>query len=237
VGARQDHRRRPRDAPRDRLQRLTGWDEPGTRVVTVPFGRLPGWIERYDLRHPGTSWLVESTRVTATSPEGASAVFAVPFGPLDRLDLAGLHDHLARPWQLGVVLVRRGGFAIAYAVGPEVRAVKIGRRHVQGRTKAGGWSQQRFARRRDNQAREAFDAAAGHAKQILVPVAAGLDLLVLGGDRVGVQTVLDDRRLTALSSLPQLWATGVADPRRPVLDAVVDQARSVGVELVDPQPG
>ena len=44
---------------------------------------------------------------------------------------------------------------------------KVGQRHVQGRTKAGGQSQQRFARRRDNQARAAYEAAAEHAARIL----------------------------------------------------------------------
>ena len=113
---------------------------------------------------------------------------------------------------------------------------KVGQRHVQGKTKAGGWSQQRFARRRDNQAKQAYEAAAGHAQRILAPVAQELDLLVLGGDKAGVRAVLDDLRLQALAGVPQQWVTDVDDPRRSVLDDVVEKARSVRVEVIDQQP-
>ncbi|MEZ5191432.1 MAG: Vms1/Ankzf1 family peptidyl-tRNA hydrolase [Nocardioides sp.] len=68
----------------------------------------------------------------------------------------------APPPDWGVLLVRKGGFAIARPSVP-VTADKVGRRHVQGRTKAGGQSQQRFARRRANQARAPHEAAADHA--------------------------------------------------------------------------
>ena len=71
------------------------------------------------------------------------------------------------PGRWGVLLVRKGGFAVARLAGAEMVEHKIGQRHVQGRTKAGGQSQQRFARRRDNQARQAYEAAADHAARIL----------------------------------------------------------------------
>ena len=63
-----------------------------------------------------------------------------------------------------MLLVRKGGFAIARLAAPTTTDSKVGQRHVQGRTKAGGQSQQRFARRRDNQARQAYEAAAEHAR-------------------------------------------------------------------------
>ena len=174
--------------------------------------------------------------MSATSPDGASATLTVPFAQLGQTDLDGLHAHLERPWALGVLLVRRGGFAVAHVVGADTVEAKIGQRHVQGRSKAGGWSQQRFARRRDKQAREAFEAAAGHVRRILVPVASQLDLLVTGGDQPAVHAVLDDPALSSLVALPREWVTGVADPRRAVLDAVIDGVRSVRVKVVDPLP-
>ena len=67
----------------------------------------------------------------------------------------------------GVLLVRKGGFAVARLERDRLVESKVGQRHVQGRTKAGGQSQQRFARRRDNQARQAYEAAADHAARIL----------------------------------------------------------------------
>ncbi|MEP6667400.1 MAG: acVLRF1 family peptidyl-tRNA hydrolase, partial [Nocardioidaceae bacterium] len=154
--------------------------------------------------------------------------------PLPEPSLASLLVHLARPWQLGVLLVRRGGFAVAWVVGPEIAEAKTGQRHVQGRTKAGGWSQQRFARRRDNQARAAFDAAAGHVARILGPLAASLDLITTGGDRQAVDTVLAARELASLAELPRLWIGPVADPRRGVLEEAVQRARSLEITLTDP---
>ena len=106
---------------------------------------------------------------------------------------------------------------------------KIGQRHVQGRTKAGGQSQQRFARRRDNQARAAYEAAADHAARIL---AGPLDALVTGGDRqrgrrgAGGPAAGASRGAVRTS----LWLP-VPDPRRAVLDQAVADACSVRIDV------
>ena len=97
------------------------------------------------------------------------------------------------PPRWGVLLVRKGGFAVARLERERTVESKVGQRHVQGRTKAGGQSQQRFARRRDNQARAAYEAAAEHAARIL----AGVRLVVTGGDHAAVEAVLTDRRLAS----------------------------------------
>jgi hypothetical protein len=204
--------------------------------VQVAFGRVPGWMDRYGVRHPGSRWTYAAETVTVTSPDGSSGSLTVPFPPLAQRDRDGWQAHLALPRQVGVLLVRRGGFVVAELVGDQVESVKLGRRHVQGKTKAGGWSQQRFARRRDNQAREAFEAAAGHAVRLLVPVAGRLQALVVGGDKDGVQAVLDDRRLTTLRSLPQQWVEVTGDPKRAALDSARDQAFAVTVQVVDTLP-
>ena len=204
------------------------------RLVAVRWERLPGWIERYDARHPDTTWEVSPNRVTAASADGTRIAFAVPMGELPEASLDGLKAHLQQPWQLGIVLVRRGGFAVARVVGATVAESKVGQRHVQSRSKAGGWSQQRFARRRDNQAAAAFDAAAGHVRRILVTHAASLDLLVTGGDRKAVSTVLAAPELSSLSEVPQCWVGSGGDPRRDVLMAAIEVARSVQIEIWDP---
>jgi hypothetical protein len=103
---------------------------------------------------------------------------------------------------------------------------KIGQRHVQGRTKAGGQSQQRFARRRRNQAVAAYEAAADHAARILRP-----GPVVAGGDRTAVAEVLADPRLRGLHVV-EPWLA-VPDPRRSVLDGAVVDARSVRVEVTN----
>ncbi len=211
-------------------------DEPqlGPRLVNVPWVRVEGWIERYDARHPETRWAVAPEIVTARSADGTTAELPVPVTPLGDITLQGFLAHLHRPWQLGIVLVRRGGFAVAALVGDEVVESKVGQRHVQGRTKAGGWSQQRFARRRDNQARAAFDAAAGYVQQLLLPRAARLDLLGTGGDRAAVDTVFEARGLEPLAAIPRQWLGAMPDPRRRVLDAAVAQLRSLSIEIHDP---
>ena len=113
---------------------------------------------------------------------------------------------------------------------------KIGQRHVQGRTKAGGQSQQRFARRRDNQARQAYEAAADHAARILRP-----------------GPLVDRRRPRRRST--RCWPTRgcagwpwsepwlpVPDPRRAVLDQAIagragrSPSTSPTPEVRDPRP-
>jgi hypothetical protein len=200
----------------------------------VPWERFSGWVERFEKRHAGAQWTVSTDAAHVRAPDGAWARCPVPFPPLSEQTVAGLVDHLSVARRLGVLLVRRGGFAVALVSGSDMVAVKVGRRHVQGRTKAGGWSQQRFARRRDNQARLAFDAAADHAAQILGAEAASLDLLVVGGDKVAVEHVLGDPRLTRLDVVPRQWVQVSSDPRRAALDAALKSARSLEVEIVDP---
>jgi hypothetical protein len=119
------------------------------------------------------------------------------------------------------LLVRRGGYACAVVEGGRVTASKVGQRYVQGRTAAGGSSQQRFARRRANQAAALADAAAQVAARVLVPAAgdAGV-LLVTGGDRRLLADVLADRRLAALAALPRGGHLAVPDPKAAVAAAL-----------------
>ena len=55
--------------------------------------------------------------------------------------------------------------------------------YVKGRHKAGGQSQQRFARTREKQIRELFDTACAMAKQKLPPHEKRISRLFLAGDR------------------------------------------------------
>jgi hypothetical protein len=126
-----------------------------------------------------------------------------------------------------VLLVRKGGFAIARLAGERVEESKVGQRHVQGRTKAGGQSQQRFSRRRDNQARQAYEAAADHAARILT----GAMPVVTGGDHAAVEAVLGDRRLAGVSVV-EPWLP-VPDPRRATLDAAIAEAVAIRLEVTN----
>ena len=198
------------------------------RTVLVPAGRVNRWFDNFSTRHGGATLSVTSGSLCAAAPDGSRAVAALPFGaPYDGpVDVDSFAAAVVVPQRWGVLLVRKGGFAIARLHGTTVSASKTGQRHVQGRTKAGGQSQQRFARRRDNQARQAYEAAADHAARIL----AGLrGPVVVGGDRTAVDEVLADRRLGNLVATGPWLA--VPDPRRGVLEQAVADAGAVRVDV------
>jgi hypothetical protein len=204
-----------------------------TRTVLIPAARVVRWFENFGERHGPPSYVVRGGRLTATAPDGAGVEAALPFaaaydGPGDP---AALTDAVAAPARWGVLLVRKGGFAVARLAGERLVESKVGQRHVQGRTKAGGQSQQRFARRRDNQARQAYEAAAGHAARIL---AGDLDALVCGGDRSAVDAVLSDPRLRRPAAVRVEPWLAVPDPRRGVLEQAVRDAASVSVQVTEP---
>ena len=71
---------------------------------------------------------------------------------------------------------------------------------------------------------------------MLAPVAGGLQVLVVGGDKDGVHAVLEDRRLGLLAGLPQSWVEVNGDPKRAALNAAVAEAGSVRVSVVDTLP-
>ena len=199
-------------------------------LVLVPAPRLPRWVETCEGRHGATAITVADDALTGPAEDGSTFAARLPFGAsyAGPADAAALVAALEVPGRWGVLLVRKGGFAVARLSGTTMEEHKIGQRHVQGRTKAGGQSQQRFARRRDNQARQAYEAAADHAARIL----AGPPLpVVTGGDRAAVDEVLADPRLRQVRVVDPWLA--VPDPKRAVLDRAVDDATAVRVEVVN----
>ena len=203
------------------------------RTVLIPAARVERWFENFAARHGPPSYDVRGGALHAAAPDGAEAEARLPFarpyvGPGDPAALAAA---VVAPDRWGVLLVRKGGFAVAVVAGQEVLGSKVGQRHVQGRTKAGGQSQQRFARRRDNQARQAYEAAAEHAARVL---AGRLDALVCGGDRSAVEAVLSDARLARLAAVRVGPWLDVPDPRRAVLDRAVVDGSSATVTVTEP---
>lgn len=190
------------------------------RVVLVPAARWPRWQDNFVARHGATSTRELDGALVGTAADGSQ--FEARRSLARAWDVTSLGP--TGPW--GVLLVRKGGFAVARLDGPRVVEHKVGRRHVQGRTKAGGQSQQRFARRRDNQARAAYDAAADHAARVLGPQ---VRTVVAGGDRDAVDAVLADRRLAHLVVV-EPWLP-LPDPTRAVLDRAVADASSVRVAV------
>lgn len=185
-----------------------------TRLVEVDAHRLDRWVDGFAARHDGVTTAVEPGRVLLTGGDGVRAV-------------GETFDHA----RIGLVLVRRGGHAVGVDEGGELTSHKCGTRYVQSRTKAGGWSQQRYSRRRGNQADAVVTAVAELALRHLPP--GRVDALVLGGDRSLAEQVLTDPRLAHLGDLERRTLWDLPDPRLTVLREAARRARAARFVLDD----
>ena len=211
-------------------QRDTPAGGPVVRRVEVDSGRLPRWVDGFVERHGATSWTPRDRGLLLTAVDGEQALLEpmcprgeAPSGP------ATLATWAEPPHRTALVLVRRGGYAVGVAAGERLTASKVGTRYVQSRTAAGGWSQQRYARRRVNQAGELVATVVGHTLRLVVP--SSPEHLVLGGDRSLVREVLADPRLAALASLSARELYDLPDPRLSVLEQALRRARAVRITL------
>ncbi len=191
----------------------------------------------FGVRHGEVSTCATDSGVRVVAADGATADLISPLAGWvspDSGDLvSALVAFLLAPRRLAVLVVRRGGFACAVVADSSVVVSKVGHRHVQGRTAAGGWSQQRFARRREKQTAELVDAAADLAARLLVP-ALPVSGLVTGGDRPLVDQVLADRRLAGLAGVVRAAHLPVGDPRADVVKALPGMLRTVTITLREP---
>jgi hypothetical protein len=202
----------------------------GGREVGVAPERLQRWLDGFAARHGSVRRTADERQVRLVAEDGAVAEVEVPFPPL----VDGLVEHVLRDRRVGVLLVRLGGCACGVFAGSSLVASKVTVRQVHGRSAAGGQSQQRFARRREGQVRVALQASADTAARVLLPAAATLDAVVVGGNRTAVDTVLADRRLAPLRPLVSGRLLDVPDPRQAVLEASYDLLRTVRIRVVDP---
>jgi Actinobacteria/chloroflexi VLRF1 release factor len=237
----------------------------GGRWVDIPPERLTSWIAMFIQRHGAASVSHDpaGTSVTFTAADGASAECHPPFPPVvaaggrdpvaaDDLDPVAADDldpvaaaraiaaHAAADRTVGVLLARLGGYAAGVFTGSPPRLVssKTGSRPVHGRSAAGGWSQHRFARRREKQAAEALRAAADAAAGIFAPYGpAGLDAVVLGGDKRSIAALRGDARLAPYLDRATDRFLTVPDPRLAVLREIPPSFLAVRIRLTEPETG
>jgi Actinobacteria/chloroflexi VLRF1 release factor len=216
----------------------------GGRWVDVPAERLVSWIMTFTARHGAGSVSRDEAGVTVTftAADGAAAECHPPFPPLL---WEGGHDpaaaaevivaHAVAKRTVGVLLVRLGGYAVGVFDGSPPRLVssKTGSRPVHGRSAAGGWSQHRFARRRENQAATALRAAADAAAAIFGPYR--LDALVLGGDKRSVSGLRGDTRLAPYLGVATDRFLTVPDPRLAVLKEIPRAFLAIRIRLTEPE--
>jgi hypothetical protein len=209
-----------------------------SRVIEVGPERIVRWAAGFAARHGHHDVEISDDAVALRATDGAVAVLTAPFPPFqvagDETAVEALAAHAQKPRRIGILLVRLGGYAVGVFDDGELVTSKVGSRPVHGRSAAGGWSQQRFARRREGQAKVALAAAADAASAILSPVAHTLDAVVTGGDRRALRDVLGDVRLTDLARLAVARVLDVPDPKAAVLRASHAAAVAIRVTLTEP---
>lgn len=203
------------------------------RTLELAPGRFHRWWERFHTDHPDVEAHGYERGVELRSSDGSIARFDAWYPVVEGADLP---TQVTRaPETIGLILIRRGGYTIGLAHAGELTAHKSGTRYVQSRTAAGGWSQQRFARRRANQAQGLVAVASGHAARILAPLAAARDGgLAVGGDALLVEQVLTDARLAPLTTLPRRAFPDIPDPRFKALQEVLRRAAHVPTRVYNP---
>ncbi|MDQ0756312.1 acVLRF1 family peptidyl-tRNA hydrolase [Arthrobacter sp. B3I4] len=210
---------------------------PETRQAFVAGGRLPGWVERFAASHGRLAEEELDGGLQLSAADGAAALLQPPW-PADGRPgrgpdpVARLSSLVSQPRHLGLVLVRRGGYSVAVVSEGQVLAAKTGTRHVQSRTAAGGWSQQRFARRRANQADALVEAVAAHAARIFADHR--VEYLAPGGDKALAEQVLAEPVLKSYAALVRLPFLDVPDPRASVLKKAAADFCAVRILVTDP---
>ncbi|HEY8534754.1 MAG TPA: acVLRF1 family peptidyl-tRNA hydrolase [Micromonospora sp.] len=209
----------------------------GGRWVEVDPERLTRWLDGFAARHGALAVEPRSDHLRIQAADATVAELYPPPGADRGRDLGEFVAAATTERLLGLVLVRRGGAVVALAEGTRLVRSKVHTAYVQGRTAAGGWSQQRFARRRANQARAAAEEVAEIAVRVLLPEVARLAAVVAGGDRGMIDLVLADRRLAPVAAKLSARTVDVPNPRQAVVPSALRQARAVRIRILDAPPG
>jgi hypothetical protein len=208
----------------------------GGRRLGVAPERLGRWLDGVAARHGVFSEVdVDGDAVRITCADTTTVTLRAPFAWTPGPALLSSFTAAARePRRAAVLLVRRGRWAVGVFDGADLVVSKVDARLVQGRTAAGGWSQQRFGRRRGNQTDAVVEHAVDTAVRVLHPHAGSVDALFTGGDRGLVDDVLADPRLRPLAALRREPALEVGDPTKAVLLETPNKFRAVDVVIREP---
>jgi hypothetical protein len=213
----------------------------GGRTLGVVPERLGRWLDGVAERHGAFTDVVPAEgAVRITCADSTTVVLRAPFAWTPGPALLSSFTAAARqPHRAAVLLVRRGRWAVGVFDGADLVVSKVDARQVQGRTAAGGWSQQRFARRRGHQTDAVVSHAVETAARVLLPHAGSVEGLFTGGDRGLVDDVLADPRLAPLAAKRREPALDVGEPTKAVLVETPKQFRAVQVHITEPgeRPG
>ncbi len=221
------------------LNELEGTTDPAAVSVYLPPGLSAPEIEDLLMKTTAQSLPGELAQTAAGFGNGAAlfwgsqrkCLVSPPFPLREWVIFNGivttpLRQLLDSDFKIGLVLVHLGSYAIGLCQGEKLIASKVGTGLVHGRHKKGGSSQQRFQRRRQNQAHEFLDRVCRHAQEQLQPHAQYLNYIVYGGPR---QTVLLLRKRCPFLKLLEdrtLPLLEVPSLRQKVLEATVSRVWS-----------
>ncbi len=186
---------------------------PGSRTALVPAARLQGWVDRFAASHGPFAEDLDDGGVLLRAADGATALLKAPWpadgrpgrGATEVVRLASLAN---QERGLGLLLVRKGGYAIAAASGSTILASKSGNRFLEAK------------------------AAAEHAARIFNEH--HIEYLVPGGDRVLVEQVLSQPLLRAVAGRARLAFLDVQAPKTAVLAKCAADACAVRITVTDP---
>lgn len=184
----------------------------GNRTALVPSGRLQGWVDRFAASHGAVVDDLDDGGLLLRAADGATALLKAPW-PADgrpgrgENELERLASLANQERGLGLLLVRRGGYAIAAASGSTILASKSGNRFVEAK------------------------ATAEHASRIFNEHR--IEYIVPGGDRALVDQVLAQPALKAFSGRRRLAFLDIQEPKTAMLAKAATDACSVRITVTD----
>jgi hypothetical protein len=170
-------------------------------------------VDRFTASHGPVDEDLDDAGVLLRAADGATALLKAPWPADGRPGRGATHvDRLAslshQERGLGLLLVRKGGYAIAAASGATILASKSGNRFLEAK------------------------ATAEHAARIFKDHR--IEYIVPGGDRTLVDQVLAQPPLKALSGLTRLAFLDVQAPKTAVLAKAAADACAVRITVSDP---
>ncbi len=197
----------------------------GNAVALLARGRDgPAWIDGLER---ASNQILRSTTGVAAFRVGNNGLAILPPFPMNSMTLdSGINEQplgglLASQFTVGVALVRLGRYAIAVYEGQQLAVSKTDTRYVKSRHHAGGTSQQRFRRVRENQIHRLYVEAANVLERQWRPWLDRLDCVVLGGEAATVNGFVKQCDLLGrLSSITLPRRLDVREPNRAALDQV-----------------
>ena len=215
-------------------------DDPSAWAALARERGGPSWID--GLERAGGRALRAHDGIAAFRVDNAG-VMLLPSFPMqtalldDGIHGAPLLNLLSTEFTVGVALVRLGRYAIAVYEGQKLAVSKTDTRYVKSRHHAGGTSQQRFRRVRENQIHRLYVEASGVLERQWRPWVDRLDYVALGGEAATVNGFVKEcPMLGRLAPITLQRRLDVREPNRAALDqlgAMLYQCRAYPLQWDD----